>query len=73
MDGVKHRTTIEIDQELLDRARTVLGTRGIRETVETAMREAINAELRRQFAEQIRTGEGIDTGPEMLAQTRPTR
>lgn len=68
---VRHRTTIEIDQLLLDRAREVLGTSGIRETVETAMREAINAELRRQLAAQIRSGEGFDTGPALLAQTRP--
>jgi Arc/MetJ family transcription regulator len=69
---VKHRTTIEIDQALLDEAREVLGTSGIRETVETAMREAINAELRRQLAARVRSGEGFDTGPEILAQTRPS-
>lgn len=67
---VKHRTTIELDQSLLDEAREVLGTTGIRETVERAMREAIDAELRRQLAEQIRSGEGFDTGPEILAKTR---
>ena len=70
--GVKHRTTIELDQELLDEAREVLGTSGIRETVERAMRDAIDAELRRQLGEQIRAGEGFDTGPEILAQTRPS-
>lgn len=69
---VKHRTTIELDQELLDRAREVLGTSGIRETVERAMREAIDAELRRQLAEQVRSGEGFDTGPEIMARTRPS-
>jgi Arc/MetJ family transcription regulator len=68
---VKHRTTIELDQALLDEAREVLGTTGIRETVERAMRQAIDAELRRQLAAQIRSGEGFDTGPEILAQARP--
>lgn len=71
IDHVKHRTTIELDQQLLDRAREVLGTSGIRETVERAMHDAIDAELRRQLAERVRTGEGFDTGPEILAQTRP--
>ena len=69
--GVKHRTTIELDQALLDEAREVLGTSGIRETVERAMREAIDAQLRRQLAERVRNCEGFDTGPEILAQMRP--
>lgn len=70
---VKHRTTIEIDAALLDEAREVLGTTGIRETVEAAMRRAIDAELRRQLAAQIRSGEGFDTGPDILAQARTNR
>jgi Arc/MetJ family transcription regulator len=73
IEPVKHRTTIEIDQALLDEAREVLGTSGIRETVEVAMREAIDVERRRRLAQRIVTGEGIDTGPEMLAEVRPTR
>jgi len=65
------RTTIEIDDDLLHRAQEALGTRGLKDTVEAAFGEAIRKHLRMQLAEQIRTGEGIDRGPEMLAQTRP--
>lgn len=68
---MKHRTTIEIDAALLDEARDVLGTVGIRETVEVAMRRAVDAELRSRLAHRIRSGEGFDTGPEILAGARP--
>ncbi|HUO84929.1 MAG TPA: type II toxin-antitoxin system VapB family antitoxin [Thermoanaerobaculia bacterium] len=37
------RTTIEIDQELLERARSALGETTIRGTVETALRRAAGA------------------------------
>jgi Arc/MetJ family transcription regulator len=68
-----HRTTIELDEALLAETRQLLGTTGIRDTVEAAMREVTRAAKRRALAERIRTGEGIDRSPEMLAQTRPTR
>ena len=67
-----HRTTIELDTELLDEARRILGTSGIRDTVETALRELARADRRRRLAERITTGEGFDRGSAMLAETRPT-
>lgn len=71
-DGVTRRTTIEIDEDLLRRAQEALGTHGLKDTVDAAFTEAIRKHLRERLAERIRTGEGIDRGPEMLAQTRPT-
>ena len=68
-----HRTTIELDEVLLEEARKVLGTSGIRETVEGAMREVTRAAKRARLAERIRTGEGFDHGPDLLAASRPTR
>ncbi len=70
---MKHRTTIELDEALLQETREVLGTTGIRETVEAAMREVTRAAKRARLADLIDSGEGIDRGPEMLAITRPTR
>jgi Arc/MetJ family transcription regulator len=67
------RTSIDIDDEKLERAQRVLGTTGIRDTVERAFDEVIRADLRRQLAEQIRTGKGIDRGKAMLAKTRRGR
>jgi Arc/MetJ family transcription regulator len=66
-----HRTTIELDEALLDETRQVLGTSGIRETVEGAMREVTRAARRARLAERIRTGKGIDRGPEILSASRP--
>jgi Arc/MetJ family transcription regulator len=70
---VIHRTTIELDDSLLNETRKVLGTTGIRETVEGAMREVTRAARRARLTERIRTGEGFDRGPETLARTRPVR
>ena len=70
---VTHRTTIELDEALLEETRTILGTSGIRETVEGAMRKVTRAAKRARLAERIRTGEGFDRGPEILAGTRPPR
>lgn len=67
------RTSIDVDDEKLERVQRVLGTTGLRDTVERAFDEVIRADLRRQLAEQIRTGEGIDRGKAMLAKTRRGR
>lgn len=70
---VTHRTTIELDEALLEETRQILGTSGIRETVEGAMREVTRAAKRIRLAERIRTGKGFDRGPEILAASRPKR
>ena len=67
------RTTIEVDDELLSRAQEALGTRGLKDTVEKAFREAIRRDLRERLAARIETGAGIDRSPELLSDTRPTR
>ena len=67
------RTSIDVDDEKLERVQRVLGTKGLRDTVEKAFDEVIRADLRRQLAEQIRTGEGFDRGKEMLEKTRRPR
>lgn len=51
------RTTIEIDQDLLDRAKEALGERTTRGTVEEALRraaEAVESEQARRAAKQRR-------------------
>jgi Arc/MetJ family transcription regulator len=68
---VAHRTTIELDEELLASARAALGTTGIRDTVEAAMRQVVRAELRRQLAEQLLSGVGFDAGETIFDQARP--
>ncbi len=36
-----HRTTLELDEDVLARARAVLGTNGIKDTVDEALREVL--------------------------------
>ena len=68
-----HRTSIELDEDLLEQTKQVLGTSGIRETVEGAMREVTRTAKRARLAERIRSGEGFDQGSEVLVASRPTR
>ncbi|MDO8688400.1 MAG: type II toxin-antitoxin system VapB family antitoxin [Dehalococcoidia bacterium] len=63
------RRTVVIDDELLNEARSVLGTTGIRETLETGLREAI----RRRRLEELRRCLGtidLDLTPEELERLR---
>ncbi len=48
------RRTVVIDDKLLDEARQVLGTRGIRATIEAGLREAV----RRRRLEELRRSLG---------------
>ena len=66
------RRTVVIDDELLDEAQEALGTKGIRETVETSLREAI----RRQRLEELRQSLGtfdLDLTLEELLRLRRAR
>ncbi len=63
------RRTVVIDDELLNEARSVLGTTSIRETLETGLREAI----RRRRLEELRRLLGnfdLDLTPEELERLR---
>jgi Arc/MetJ family transcription regulator len=50
------KTTVDVDRELADEAAEILGTKSLKATVNGALREVVNAELRRQLAEEIRAG-----------------
>jgi Arc/MetJ family transcription regulator len=58
--ALKRRTTIEIDDGLVEEAREVLGTRGLRDTVEAALTEAVRTARRRELADQLASTEGLD-------------
>ena len=64
------RTSIEIDEHRLSRAKRVLGTSGIKDTVDRALEEVVRADLRRRLAERLRSGRGIDRGEEILEASR---
>jgi Arc/MetJ family transcription regulator len=63
------RRTVVIDDKLLEEARRILGTRGVRDTVETGLKEVI----RRRHLEELRSSLGkvdLDLTPEELARLR---
>jgi Arc/MetJ family transcription regulator len=60
---------VEIDPELLDSARDILGTTTIKETVDRALREVLRTEAIREHLAQMHTLEGLDLDdPDVMAQ-----
>jgi Bacterial antitoxin of type II TA system, VapB len=50
------KTTVDVDRELADEVAQILGTTSLKDTVNGALREVVNAKLRHQLAEQILAG-----------------
>jgi Arc/MetJ family transcription regulator len=64
-----HRTLVEIDPELLDSAKGILGTTTIKETVDRALREVVRTKAIRDHLLQMHTLEGLDLDdPDVMAQ-----
>jgi Arc/MetJ family transcription regulator len=57
---MSRRTSVVLDDELIDQARRALGTHGIKDTLDAALREAIRADRRRRLVARFTTGEGLD-------------
>jgi Arc/MetJ family transcription regulator len=63
------RTLVEIDPDLLDAAKTSLGTTTIKETVDRALREVVRANVTAEHLRDMRSLEGLDLDdPEVMAQ-----
>ena len=58
--GGVRKTTLEIDDHVLADARRILGTRGIKDTVDAALREVRVQDARRRLIEQLETLDGLD-------------
>jgi Arc/MetJ family transcription regulator len=67
------RTTIVVDDDLLSQAQVALGTHGLKDTLDAALREAVRRSLRERLAARIERGDGIDRSPALLRETRPAR
>ena len=65
-----HRTTIDLDLDVLERARRRLQTTTIRETVDLALREVERRAALKEFAGEILRGELNMITPEELAELR---
>lgn len=54
------KTTLEIDDAVLEDARRILGTRGIKDTVDAALHEVLSSQARRELVVQLATHDGLD-------------
>lgn len=55
------KTTLDLDVELLERAKEALGTHGIKDTIDRALYEAIVADARRRTIDRLTSMPPIDT------------
>ena len=63
------KTSVEIDEELLDAARKILETTTVKDTVEEAFREVARVEARRREVEALTRMEDLDLAdPEIMAE-----
>lgn len=64
----RRKTSFEIDFAKVDAARAVLGTKTLTETVDAALDEVVNLQLRRQLVEILSTPNATDlTNAEIMA------
>ena len=62
------KTTLSIDDEKIARAREILGTTGITDTIDAALRETIRRAAAERVIERMATMDGLDLGdPEVMA------
>jgi Arc/MetJ family transcription regulator len=62
------KTSVEIDEELLEAARRILETTTVKDTVEEALREVARGEARRQEVETLTLMRELDLAdPEIMA------
>lgn len=61
------KTSVEIDENLLEETRRILATTTVRETVEQAFLEVVRGEARRREVEALTSMEGMDLDdPEVM-------
>lgn len=61
------KTSVEINEELLEAVRHILATKTVKETVEMAFLEVMRAQARREEAQALATMKGMDLDkPEVM-------
>ena len=58
--GEVTKRLVDIDDDLLERAQTLLGAATMKETVNRALQEVVDADLRRRHADRLFSMEGLD-------------
>lgn len=62
------KTSVEIDEELLETAKRILETKTVKDTVEEAFREVARVKARRQEIAALTSMEGLDLAdPEVMS------
>jgi Arc/MetJ family transcription regulator len=60
------KTSVDVDDLLLEQVRDVLGTSSIKETIDGALREVMRAEARRREIRALAVMEGLDLADEQV-------
>jgi Arc/MetJ family transcription regulator len=60
------KTSVDVDDRLLDQVRNVLGTSSIKDTIDGALREVMRAEARRREIRALAVMEGLDLADEKV-------
>ena len=60
------KTSVEIDDRLIEQVRILLGTSSIKETIDSALREVLRREARRQEIEALVTMDGLELSNETV-------
>ncbi|WP_420449598.1 type II toxin-antitoxin system VapB family antitoxin [Candidatus Palauibacter sp.] len=60
------KTSVEIDDRLIEQVRILLGTSSIKETIDSALREVLRREARRQEIEALVTMDGLELSNEKV-------
>lgn len=68
-----HRTTVDIELDAFERAREALGTHGLKDTVNAALRRVAREAALARAAERLREGKIPGPTPEELAALRTPR
>lgn len=67
---MSRRTTIEVDDALLLAAQRALGTHGLKDTIDAAMRQAVRRAKLLELAQATVAGELYDRDPGLLRAAR---
>lgn len=63
-----HRMTLVLDDKQLLKVKKILGTKGIKDTIEKAFAEILAMEQRKKLVARLRTMEGLDLDdPKVMA------
>lgn len=68
--NIVRRTTLDIDEDMLAKAREILGTRGVKDTVDEALREVVRREAGTRIIEWLKENEDLQN-PEIMERAWP--